>query len=111
MASMRASQPELVWGPWRRVIPPKKRVIDAAERIPVEKMAIPVRRSFRVSGCILGWRVFLAEDRKHGVDHDARDRDVEPYRIGVPGDSAMKRKAAAEGEIERDEDHRKSDDR
>jgi len=51
MASMRASQPELVWGPWRPA-PPKTVNISKVESAPVRKMLRPVVRSLRVSGCI-----------------------------------------------------------
>ncbi len=54
-AMIRASQPALVCGPWR-VTPPKTVTISSAASAPARKMAVPVMRSLRVSGCITGDR-------------------------------------------------------
>src|SRR6266567_979022 len=81
MASMRESQPELVWGPWRST-PPKMVRVARAAMAPVAKIVRPVRRSFFVSGCI---RTGLVDEGLHEVDDDSGDGDVEPDGEGVAG--------------------------
>src|ERR1700678_980339 len=120
IASIRDSQPILVWGPRLQVTPPKTVNIRRTEMAPVPKIARPVKRSLRVSGCIgcglekeagvcRGW-VGLAIDSEHGVDNNAGDRDIEPDGIGPACKAAMRGKAARERKEKSNEDHGQTDD-
>src|SRR5579859_4678903 len=102
MASMRASQPELVWGPWWRTMPPNATKRSRAARTPVPRSREPVRSSLRVSGRRGG--IGLAAGRLHGVHDHSGDGDVEPDRERIAGELAMGREAAGEREEEGDQD-------
>src|ERR1700722_7054210 len=52
----------------------------------------------------------LAIGGQHGVDDDAGDGDIEPYRIGPARKAAMRREATGEREKESNQDHGKADD-